>query len=84
MTIERVERKALPDGSWYLRLQVPPEQRIFVGLIIESMENLAWHTTSPDHDDLEVIVPPERLSEFLELLEDLRSWRVWNPSIIDM
>ena len=68
-------RETLPDGTERLMLNVPKEELIYLGYILESFEGWCNYTT-PDKSEpfLQVDVTPDYINDFNKLIQALSEW----------
>jgi len=75
MKFSIAERKTLDDGTYRLIIQVPSEELIYLGYILESFEGWCNYTT-PDKSEpfLQVDVTSDFMNDFDILIEALSDW----------
>ena len=75
MKFSEAGRETLADGTERLMLNVPKEELIYLGYILESFEGLCNYTT-PDKNEpfLQVDITPDYIDDFNKLIQALSEW----------
>lgn len=75
MKFSVVDRETLGDGTERLMLNVPKEELVYLGYILESFEGWCNYTT-PDKNEpfLQVDVTPDYINDFNKLIQALSEW----------
>ena len=75
MKFSVANRETLADGTKRLMLNVPKEELIYLGYILESFEGWCNYTT-PDKNEpfLQVDVTPDYIDDFNKLIQALSEW----------
>ncbi|MBT3755196.1 MAG: DUF4911 domain-containing protein [Candidatus Cloacimonetes bacterium] len=75
MKFSVADRKTLPDGTTRVMLDVPKEELIYIGYILESFEGLCNYTTPNKSEPfLQVDVTNDYLNDFNKLIKALSDW----------
>jgi len=69
------DRETLLDGTERLMLNVPKEELIYLGYILESFEGWCNYTTPNKNEPfLQIDVTPDYLNDFNKLIKALSEW----------
>jgi len=75
MKFSVVSKESLPDGTGRYLIQVPSEELIYLGYILESFEGLCNYTTPKSGEPiLQVDVTSDYINEFQKLVESISEW----------
>ena len=71
------DRKTLNDGTHRLKIQVPREELVYLGYILESFEGWCNYTTPvKSRPIMQVDVAPDFIDDYMELFEFLVEWKI--------
>ena len=75
MKFSIADRATLTDGTKRLMLNVPKEELIYLGYILESFEGLCNYTTPKKNEPfLQVDVTHDYIDDFNKLIQALSEW----------